>query len=56
MPDKPDEKPRFDADLSDGSETNQRAAKAHGLRWDPRKQAYVGPGGELVRDKFGQRY
>lgn len=56
MLDKPEDKPRFDPDLSSQSEANKRAAKAHGLRWDPRKQSYVGSGGELVHDRFGQPF
>jgi|SRR5580765_5269652 len=49
-------KPQFSADLSPQAEANQCAAKAHGLRYDPRKQAYVDVEGSLVRDKFGQPY
>ena len=46
---------KFDTDVSPQHQTNQEAAKAHGLRFDERKQVYVDAEGALVRDKFGQR-
>jgi len=49
------EKPRFDADFSPYNIHNREAAKAHNLRYDRRRQAYVDSGGCLIRDKYGQR-
>ncbi|TSC71125.1 MAG: hypothetical protein G01um101449_110 [Parcubacteria group bacterium Gr01-1014_49] len=51
-----DKKPRFDADLTPQHPDNQRAAAAHGLRFDAKKGAYVDPSGCKVRDRFGQPY
>ncbi|HVM59148.1 MAG TPA: hypothetical protein VMT80_02365 [Candidatus Paceibacterota bacterium] len=46
----------FDPDLPPENIHNREAAKARGLRFDPRKKAYVDDEGCLVRDRFGQPY
>lgn len=48
--------PGFDADFSPRAEVNREAASARGLRYDPRKRAYVDEDGCLIRDCFGQRF
>ncbi len=48
--------PQFCADSPPASETNRRAARAHHLRYNPKKRAYIDAEGALVRDRFGQRY
>lgn len=50
------ELPEFDPDLSIQHPTNQRAAEARYLRYDPSKDAYVDCSGCLIRDKFGQPF
>lgn len=46
----------FDPDLPPDNIHNRDAAKAHTLRFDSKKRAYVDDEGCLIRDKFGQRF
>lgn len=46
----------FDPDLSPHNPTNKEAAADHGLRFDPKRHAYVDKEGALRRDRFGQPY
>lgn len=48
--------PKFCAELASTDPANLRAASARGLRYNPRKQAYVDAEGSKVRDRFGQLY
>lgn len=50
------QKPDFDPDLLPTSQHNQDAAKARGLRFHPRHNAFVDEDGCLARDRFGQKY
>jgi hypothetical protein len=52
----PVRKTDFDPDLSPQHQTNKQAAEDHGLRFNPRKRAYVDEDGSLIRDRFGQPY
>jgi len=49
-----DKKPAFDADLSPDNVHNVEAARAHGLRFDRRRNVYVDADGYPIRDRFGQ--
>lgn len=48
------EGPRFDPDLPPDNVHNKEAARAHKLKYDPKKKAYVDEDGCLVRDRYGQ--
>lgn len=51
-----EEKTRFDTDLSPKNPHNRKAAAERGLRYDPKRRAYVDTDGSLVADRFGQPY
>ncbi|MEK7649407.1 MAG: hypothetical protein AAB367_00360 [Patescibacteria group bacterium] len=46
--------PGFDPDLSPDNPRNIQVAEAHGLHYDPAREAYCDPEGCPVRDRFGQ--
>ena len=46
----------FDPDFSPSNPVNTRAAERRGLRYNPKKRAYVDSDGCLIRDRFGQPY
>lgn len=50
----PEHLPAFDPNLSPDSQVNRLAARARGLRFDPRKRCYRDRDGALVRDQYGQ--
>ncbi|MBI4144963.1 hypothetical protein HY493_02050 [Candidatus Woesearchaeota archaeon] len=49
-----DAKPAFDPDLPPSNIQNREAARAHGLRYDRRRNVYVDEDGFPARDRFGQ--
>lgn len=51
---RPDESVDFDPDLSPYHPINQQAAEKEGLRYNPRRRAWVDDDGCLIRDRFGQ--
>lgn len=51
---KPNEKVDFDPDLSPYHPINQETASQEGLRYNPRRRAWVDEDGCLIRDEFGQ--
>jgi hypothetical protein len=53
-PVKTEQEKEFDPDFSPDHEINKEAAKAHGLRYDRRRRAYVDEDGCSTRDKFGR--
>lgn len=46
--------PEWDPDMPPTAIANVRAAQARGLRYDPRKRAYVDAEGALIADRYGQ--